>query len=210
VGDTRDPERDQPLPVPGKVDVQLYLMKAIAARRDHGTRKYGRPLESNNGRVALLDLWEELLDALSYLTQTLVEMGVPLEGAAIPEGHPAYSLVQDLIEGDGPTQDAALAHLQPTMTLCAPVVRCNRCGQIRDLEVYEMTRRLQEQGWIIQALTKLAATPSVMLPASTVRKILAGSIFAGHAGHPDADNVSQHGEDLTAAYSPQEPAEEEG
>lgn len=209
MGDTRDPERDQPLPLPGKVDIQLYLMKALVARRDHGIRKYGRPLESNNGRVALLDLWEELVDALLYLTQQLTEMGVPLEGAPIPEGHPAYSLVQDLIEGDGPTQDAALARLQPTAHLCAPVVRCNRCGQIRDVEVYEMTRRLQEQGWIIQALTELAAT-SVMLPASTVRKILAGRIFAAHAGHPDAADVSQHGEDLTAAYSPQEPAEEEG
>lgn len=187
MGDVRDPERDQPLPQPGAVDVQLYLIKALAARRDHGIRKYGRPLESNNGRVALLDLWEELLDALSYLTQTLTEMGVPLEGAPIPEGHPAYSLVQDLIEGDGPTQDAAMAKLHPTSKLTEPVVRCNRCGQIRDVDVNEMTHRLQEQGWIIQALKELAATPSVMLPASTVRQILAGKIFANHPGHPDAE-----------------------
>jgi hypothetical protein len=207
MGETRDPERDQPLPTPGKVDIQLYLMKALVARRDHGIRKYGRPLESHNGRVALLDLWEEMVDALLYLTQQLTEMGVPLEGAPIPEGHPAYSLVQDLIEGDGPAQDAALAQLQPTSHLCAPVVRCNRCGQIRDVEIYEMTRRLQEQGWIITALTKLAATPSVMLPASTVRQILAGQIFAAHAGLPNI-NVSQHGEDLTDAYSPQESADE--
>lgn len=186
MGDTRDPERDQPLPQPGKVDVQLYLMKAIAARREHGIRKYGQPLESSNGRVALLDLWEELLDALSYLTQALVEQGVPLEGVAVPEGHPAYNLLQDLIEGDSATQDAALAKLNPTSKLTAPVVRCNRCGQIRDIEIHEMTHRLQEQGWIIQALTELAATPSVMLPASTVRKILAGKIFAGHAGTADA------------------------
>lgn len=193
MGDTRDPERDQPLPTPGKVDVQVYLMKAIAARREHGMRKYGRPLESNNGRVALLDLWEELLDGLSYLTQGLVEMGVPLEGAAIPEGHPAYSLLQDLIEGDGPTQDAAMAKLHPVSKLTEPVVRCNRCGQIRDVDVHEMTHRLQEQGWIIQALKELAATPSVMLPASTVRKILAGKIFAGNPGTVDAEAPEEEG-----------------
>lgn len=29
----------------------------------------------------------------------------------IPEGDPRYNLVQDLIEGDGPTQDAAQAAL---------------------------------------------------------------------------------------------------
>ncbi|QNJ57655.1 hypothetical protein SEA_KEANU_50 [Streptomyces phage Keanu] len=191
MGDVRDPERDQPLPEPGKVDIQLYLMRALAARRDHGIRKYGRPLESHNGRVALLDLWEELVDALLYLTQQLTEMGVPLEGTAIPEGHPAYSLVQDLIEGDGPTQDAALAKLNPTATLCSPVVRCNRCGQIRDVEIHEMTRRLQEQGWIIQAIKDLAATPSVMLPASVIRKILAGKIFAGHPGTRDAEEPEE-------------------
>ena len=201
MGETRDPERDQPLPEPGTVDIQLYLMRALVARRDHGIRKYGRPLESNNGRVALLDLWEELLDGLLYCTQALTEMGVPLESTPIPEGHPAYSLVQDLIEGDGPTQDAAMAKLHPVSKLTEPVVRCNRCGQIRDVDVHEMTHRLQEQGWIIQSLKELAASPSVMLPASTVRKILAGQLFAGRS-------VPQHGEDLESAYSPQELAEE--
>lgn len=137
MSETRDPNRDQPLPTPGKVDIQLYLMKALVARREHGIRKYGRPLESHNGRMALLDLWEELFDALLYLTQQLTEMGVPLEGVPIPEGHPAYNLVQDLIEGDGPTQDAA-----------------------RD--------QLARGVWPM--------------------------------------NVSQHGEDLTDAYSPQKPA----
>lgn len=75
MSDVRDPERDQPLPARGHLPVQSLLMGAIAERRDHGLRKYGRPLETGNGRDPLTGLWEELLDALSYLTQIRLERG---------------------------------------------------------------------------------------------------------------------------------------
>ena len=49
--------------------VALDLMK----RKAHGTRKYGTPLQPHNGRNALQDLYEELLDACAYLKQRLRE-----------------------------------------------------------------------------------------------------------------------------------------
>lgn len=80
MGDTRDPLRDQPLPQPGGLPVQDALILAIRERRDYGIRKYGRPLETNNGRDALADAWEEALDLLSYLTQLRLERGDVLPG----------------------------------------------------------------------------------------------------------------------------------
>lgn len=44
-------------------------------RRQYGIAKYGRPLETNNGRDALTDAWEESLDLLTYLTQMRLERG---------------------------------------------------------------------------------------------------------------------------------------
>jgi hypothetical protein len=81
VGAVRDPERDQSLPVPGRVNVQAVLRAAISEREAYGTAKYGTPLMSENGRDALTDAWEEALDLLTYLTQMRIERGDVLPGA---------------------------------------------------------------------------------------------------------------------------------
>lgn len=75
MSEVRDPETDQPLPVPGTVSVQDALIRAIEQRRDMGVRKYGRPLEAHNGRDALLDAWQEAVDLAAYLTQMRLERG---------------------------------------------------------------------------------------------------------------------------------------
>lgn len=75
MSDVRDPARDQPLPTPGGVSVQAVLIRAVEERREYGRSKYGRDLETNNGRDALKDAWEEALDLLTYLTQMRLERG---------------------------------------------------------------------------------------------------------------------------------------
>lgn len=80
MSEVRDADRDQPLPKPGRLPVQLILIRAIEERRKFGIRKYGRPLEAHNGRDALRDMWEELMDATSYFTQFVLEQGVILPG----------------------------------------------------------------------------------------------------------------------------------
>lgn len=88
MGDVRDPERDQPLPKPGKLPVQQILIHAIEERREHGIRKYGRALETDNGRDALKDAWEESMDLLLYLTQMRLERGDHIEGMERLAGSP--------------------------------------------------------------------------------------------------------------------------
>jgi hypothetical protein len=78
--DGTQPERadregdSQPLPTRNDhPDVQSAVIADIQARRDVGIARYGTPLQPFNGRNALQDLYEELLDAACYAKQKLVE-----------------------------------------------------------------------------------------------------------------------------------------
>lgn len=101
MSEVRDPGTDQPLPVPGSrqvhqsvidhlgewcldPEVQRAIDQGLQARRELGIRKYGRPLEADNGRDALQDAWEEALDAMAYIHQLELEgQQAGLAGAAI-------------------------------------------------------------------------------------------------------------------------------
>lgn len=96
MGDIRDPERDQQLPAPGRLPVQDIMIRAIGERREYGIRKYGRPLETHNGRDALKDAWEEALDLFTYLTQVRLERGDVLPGMVT---HPTgMDLVAEMLD----------------------------------------------------------------------------------------------------------------
>jgi len=47
----------------------------LVERRQYGIAKYGRELETNNGRDSLKDAWEEAVDLVVYLTQMRLERG---------------------------------------------------------------------------------------------------------------------------------------
>lgn len=94
----RERDGDQPLPLTGKQDVteavledfgqwMIYapdeerrLLQAIeedlVRRTDLGVSRYGTPLQTFNGRDALLDAYEELLDATKYLKQYILEQNL--------------------------------------------------------------------------------------------------------------------------------------
>lgn len=66
----------QPLPTPNEApDVQSAVIADIERRREVGISRYGTALQPHNGRNALLDLYEELLDAAMYVKQRLIEEG---------------------------------------------------------------------------------------------------------------------------------------
>ena len=65
---------DQPLPVPNdNPSVHSMLMADIEARRELGVRRYGVALQAGNGRDALRDAYEEILDCAVYLRQAIEE-----------------------------------------------------------------------------------------------------------------------------------------
>lgn len=64
----------QPPPVRnGKPAVTDLVLADFQARDAFGTRKYGTRLQPHNGRDALLDLYQELLDACCYTRQLIFE-----------------------------------------------------------------------------------------------------------------------------------------
>lgn len=65
--------KPQPKPISGKTPVAEYVLKDIKARVKTGKLKYGTLLYTNNGRSALWDLYQELLDAVMYCRQVILE-----------------------------------------------------------------------------------------------------------------------------------------
>lgn len=49
------------------------VIEDLVARSDSGTKKYGTPLRVFNGRSAMMDLYQEILDAAMYVKQHLME-----------------------------------------------------------------------------------------------------------------------------------------
>lgn len=65
---------DQPLPIRNDSrDIQSMVIDDIRARREVGISRYGTALQPHNGRDALWDLYEELLDAVMYVRQNMTE-----------------------------------------------------------------------------------------------------------------------------------------
>ena len=54
-------------------DIADLVIEDIKKRKKMGKAKYGVPLRANNGRDALQDLAEELMDAIQYLKQLQIE-----------------------------------------------------------------------------------------------------------------------------------------
>ena len=65
---------DQPLPAVNELPyVQDALTDYIDRRKKVGIERYGTALKPHNGRDALRDLFEELVDASLYCAQMLLE-----------------------------------------------------------------------------------------------------------------------------------------
>ncbi len=63
----------EPAPQPGQQDVTSEVIKDLQERSATGEKKYGTRLQTFNGRKALVDLYQELLDACQYIKQELLE-----------------------------------------------------------------------------------------------------------------------------------------
>lgn len=57
----------------GSVDVCSLVKADLEARISEGERKYGQRLTPHNGRDAMMDAYQEVLDLAAYLRQMLYE-----------------------------------------------------------------------------------------------------------------------------------------
>lgn len=66
----------EPPPKPNNSQpVWELVMQDMFERNEFGKAKYGTPLQAHNGRNALKDAYEEVLDLAVYLKQRIVEDG---------------------------------------------------------------------------------------------------------------------------------------
>jgi hypothetical protein len=76
--DLRQREGDQPLPKTNVYpQIATLVIADIEARRELGIQRYGTALQPYNGRDALRDAYEELLDGACYLRQLMYERDHP-------------------------------------------------------------------------------------------------------------------------------------
>ena len=69
---------DQQLPIPNdNTCIQDMVIADIERRKAVGIERYGNALQAFNGRNALQDLYEELIDAAMYTRQLLEESKSP-------------------------------------------------------------------------------------------------------------------------------------
>ena len=64
--------------------IQDLVIADIQARKLVGLERYGTLLKANNGRDALMDLYQELLDAVNYIRQVIEERDAKPLGQAAP------------------------------------------------------------------------------------------------------------------------------
>jgi hypothetical protein len=69
----KDASKKEPMPIVGKDAILPLVINDLKQRNYVGIKKYGTTLESHNGRDALMDAYQEILDAAMYLRQLLAE-----------------------------------------------------------------------------------------------------------------------------------------
>lgn len=79
-------------------DVTELVLKDLHERREAGTRKYGMPLRTFNGRNALIDAYQEALDLTVYLRQRIGEQNGDEDTAEIQL---TDKITVDLIQSEG-------------------------------------------------------------------------------------------------------------
>lgn len=65
---------DQPPPIPSERPAIVDLViQDLMERKSLGIERYGTPLQTHNGRDAMIDLYQELQDATAYIRQVIEE-----------------------------------------------------------------------------------------------------------------------------------------
>ena len=98
-------EHAQPMPVPNdRPSIQSLVQADLEQRERIGVQRYGTTLQAHNGRDALRDLYEELLDGACYARQVMEERDTPTVDGDVRISEPgpsrrlSFSEIADLIE----------------------------------------------------------------------------------------------------------------
>lgn len=159
----------EPLPVTGGKEVTAQVIKDLEARKEQGIEKYGTPLQTHNGRRPLVDLYQELLDAVQYLKQHLMEQ----------EGRAAAVAIRDM-PGTAPHQwspsPCAIAH---------DLVNGDR-GDAYGHPIFDMTKTADQWTGIFRSLLR----PGVRFEAEDVAQAMIAVKQSRERNQPKFDNIA--------------------
>jgi hypothetical protein len=82
----------EPNPSSGQHDVADYVLRDIQERVAAGYQKYGTKLQTFNRRDPLWDLYQELIDAVMYIRQEILEREEIVELTYYGLEHKEYSI----------------------------------------------------------------------------------------------------------------------
>lgn len=167
---------DQPLPTPGGECVQDALIAAIEERKALGIERYRRPLETFNGRNALQDAKEELIDGAVYLQQ------VEMEWDAMRRAYLAVQAVLDSACGEIEPGSAAEHGYIIAMDQVRRAMDPKATASLTDLEhtTREAVRRAVVDGpmsaddWV-ESIFRLVGAPLIAL-AESLQEQLRGAM----------------------------------
>lgn len=130
--------KDQPAPEPTDgTPIWELVIKDMQERDQLGRERYGTPLQAHNGRDGLVDLYQELLDAVVYTRQLIEERGEP------EAPHWEYACIEFTAETfmDPPTCPVCGALYVSTRGARAGKVHCGYCEVLRgNISEYEINR----------------------------------------------------------------------
>lgn len=105
-------------------DMWQTVIELMQMRRTEGILQYHTPLQPFNGRSALNDLRDELLDAVVYTTQLMHELNMTQNRAI-------YELVCNIINSD----NLDVGYGDYVCPVCdKPIMQDDDCAQLMDLE----------------------------------------------------------------------------
>jgi len=181
--------KDQPAPDGGWGNLQALVREDLEVRERVGTERYGTPLQLFNGRNAMVDAYQEVLDLACYLRQHLAEQEaletadglVPPKALVAAQHAVDFDTIGDadsiykIVHAAAPFIAAAAASRPPLDELKfiagQPIVHahvgapCSRCG-VMDLHTLDKCAQLTRQVMAGQprAATRIVDDPSPRRP----------------------------------------------
>lgn len=185
-----NPNKPEPAPKGTGREITPLVIKDLELRSKMGAEKYGETLRAFNGRNALVDLYQELLDATQYIRQEIEEQNAT---APISDRQTAREFLKDcvpmgrLFQGTGNVgaTDESIAQEAHRLVL-------GDRGDSYGHPIFDMTRSAD----MLTALLRNKLRPGVRLEAEDIGQAMICVKQSRHRNKPKRDNNTD-----TAGYA---------
>jgi hypothetical protein len=184
-----DPNKPEPAPHGSGREIVPLVIKDLELRSKMGKEKYGETLRAFNGRNPLVDLYQELLDAVQYIRQAIEEQRyINLE--ATFERVKTDALISEPLQGVGDRMTAREFLVQRQMKEAESVAQeAHRLvlgdrGEAYGHPIFDMSRTAD----MVTALLRHKLRPGARLEAEDIGQVMIAVKQSRHQNKPKRDN----------------------